>query len=83
MIVKITSEESLMVEKAFVEKETNRKLLNFLNTYHPFYADKYVKKLEESEQKLHEIMSPIGEKYILPGYDTYTFDFENEVIYYE
>lgn len=83
MIVKITSEESLSVEKAFVEKEINKKLLNFLNIYYPSYAEQYVKKLEKSEQKLHEVMSPIGKKYILPGYNTYTFDFENEVIYYE
>lgn len=83
MIVKITPEESLSVEKAFVDKEVKRKLLNFLMEYYPSKVGDYAKKAEEAEKKLTDIMSPIGEKYIMPGYNFYTFDFDNEVIYYE
>lgn len=83
MIVKITPEESLSVEKAFVDKEVKRKLLNFLKEYYPSKVGDYAKKVEEAEKKLTDIMSPIGEKYTIPGYNFYTFDFDNEVIYYE
>jgi hypothetical protein len=83
MTVKITSEESLAVEKAFVDKEVKRKLLNFLMEYYPSKVGDYIKKVEEAEENLTDIMSPIGEKYTMPGYNLYTFDFDNEVIYYE
>ena len=83
MTVKITSEESLAVEKAFVDKEVKRKLLNFLMEYYPSKVGDYIKKVEEAEENLTDTMSPIGEKYTMPGYNLYTFDFDNEVIYYE
>jgi predicted transcriptional regulator with HTH domain len=83
MTVKITSEESLAVEKAFVDKEVKRKLLNFLMEYYPSKVGDYAKRVKEAEENLTDIMSPIGEKYTMPGYNLYTFDFDNEVIYYE
>jgi hypothetical protein len=51
--------------------------------HYPSKVGDYIKKAEEAEKNLTDIMSPIGERYTMPGYNFYTFDFENEVIYYE
>ena len=83
MIVKITPEESLLVERAFIHKNNQEKIVHMIQNYFLKDLDIYEKALAEATTTLSNTMASVAEKYLLPGYQSYTFDFENEVIYYE